>query len=119
MQLPISDNTEVVRRLKGQIEMTKPTRKRLWQQIVRAKALAQARNLPEDSPQRHRLMSMVRQVRSGDPSYLEAQAAKIYWSSWLPELSGFRRNPSGDGLNALLNYGYAVLRAGLARSLVG
>src|SRR5207253_3311551 len=58
-----------------------------------------------------------RQVRSGDPTNLEAQAARVYWLSWLPE-EAFRRDADAEGLNSLLNYGYAVVRAAVARALV-
>jgi CRISP-associated protein Cas1 len=58
----------------------------------------------------------VSRVRSGDPSNIEAQAAKHYWRSLFGK--GFARDPDGDGLNSLLNYGYAVLRAATARAVV-
>ena len=60
---------------------------------------------------------MARQVRSGDPNNLEAQAARVYWQNYLPD-EAFRRDTDGDGLNGLLNYGYAVMRAAVARALV-
>ena len=58
-----------------------------------------------------------RAVRSGDPANVEAHAAKVYWQHWLPD-GPFHRDADGDGLNALLNYGYAVFRAAVARALV-
>lgn len=69
------------------------------------------------SPARSKLLDYARQVRSGDPTNLEAQAARVYWSAWLPE-EVFRRDADADGLNSLLNYGYAVVRAALARAIV-
>lgn len=124
--LPMADHTQVVWRVREQIEAGKPLCKRLWQQIVQAKIRAQAENLAPDSPSRRRLAQLATEVRSGDSSNREAQAAKIYWSAWLteaPEIRntepiGFRRDPDGGGANGLLNYGYAVVRAAVARALV-
>lgn len=67
---------------------------------------------------------MASEVRSGDPDNREAQAARVYWSAWLfqsPEAAstdGFQRDPDGPGINGLLNYGYAIIRAALARAIV-
>ncbi|GMW02456.1 MAG: CRISPR-associated endonuclease Cas1 [Candidatus Hydrogenedentota bacterium] len=119
MVLPLSDHLEVVSRIHDQIALSKPVRKSLWRQLVVAKIRAQAGNLGGDTPARRRLMEMSRTVRSGDPSNMEAQAAKLYWANWLGEGRAFRRDPDGDGINALLNYGYALMRASVARALVG
>ncbi len=125
--LPVSRNTEVVARLHDQIGAGKPVRKRLWKQLVVAKIAAQADNLTHAPAARRRLRAMTREVRSGDPANVEAQAARAYWGAWLTDQqreaalgdeSKFRRDSDGDGLNALLNYGYAILRAGVARALV-
>lgn len=122
MLLPLSTHTEVVWRIQDQIAASKPTCKRLWQQLVVAKIRAQAANLAADAPARGKLLTLADEVKSGDPANVEAQAAKVYWSVWLgtaPEASTFRRDPDGDGLNSMLNYGYAVLRAAVGRALVG
>ncbi len=116
--LPMAAHTELVPRLADQIAAGKPLCNRLWQQIVLAKIRAQANNLPADSPQRTRLQALAGEVKSGDTTNVEAQAAKIYWSAWLGADTPFRRDPEGDGLNAMLNYGYAVLRAAVGRTLV-
>ncbi|MCC7193564.1 MAG: type II CRISPR-associated endonuclease Cas1 [Phycisphaeraceae bacterium] len=137
--LPLSDHTEVVWRVHDQINASEPTKKRLWQQIITAKILRQAGNLPQGSPARGFLENLARDVKSGDTTNAEAHAARIYWSAWLdPEgisnlvssvtaQSGpialdpdaFRRDPDGlDPVNVMLNYGYAVLRAAVARALV-
>ena len=135
MILPVSDHSEVVRRLNLQIKASKPLHKRLWRQIVQAKIRGQASNLPDGSPERSRLLALARTVRSGDPANSEAQAARIYWSVWLVldqppahELDDsaasdgvterFRRDPDGVPPNGMLNYGYAVMRAAVARALV-
>jgi CRISPR-associated protein Cas1 len=124
--LPLADHTQVVWRMHDQIAVSRPLRKCLWQQVVQAKIRAQARNLVPRSPQRRKLEDMALSVKSGDPSNLEAQAARVYWAAWMEGRDGptaptdapFRRDPDGDGVNALLNYGYAVVRAALARALI-
>jgi CRISPR-associated protein Cas1 len=73
--------------------------------------------LPRTCPARSKLLDLARQVRSGDPANVEAQAARVYWANWLSE-GVFRRDRDADGLNSLLNYGYAVVRAAVARALV-
>ncbi|WP_437186914.1 type II CRISPR-associated endonuclease Cas1 [Planctomicrobium sp. SH668] len=125
MLLPVGEHTELVSRLRLQVGMTVPLKKRLWQQVVRAKILAQAENLVRDSATERRLKQLASRVRSGDPDNREALAARFYWSAWLMEspqgakdLQPFRRDPDGSGINAMLNYGYAILRAALARSIV-
>jgi len=116
--LPIADHTQVVWRIKDQIAVSKPLQKQLWQQLVRAKVRAQAANLDFESSESRRLRAMARQVRSGDTGNAESQAARIYWKAWAPDNS-FCRNPNGkDTLNSMLNYGYAIIRAAVARSLV-
>jgi CRISP-associated protein Cas1 len=117
MLLPLADHTEVVWRLEEQLMLGAALRKQLWRQLVRGKVRAQAVNLPQESPARAKLLDLARGVRSGDPANVEAQAAKIYWAHWLDN-EPFRRDPDGGGLNAILNYGYAVLRASIARAIV-
>ncbi len=121
--LPLPTHTEVVVRIHEQIAVKKPLEKRLWKQIVAAKIRAQAANLDRGSPERRKLESLAHNVRSGDPSNVEAHAAKVYWSAWLGTATSngekrFRRDPDGGAPNNLLNYGYAVLRAAVARALV-
>jgi CRISPR-associated protein Cas1 len=115
--LPLADHSQITWRIAEQVGVSRPRRKRLWKQLVQAKIRAQAANVPTDWPAHAKLLDLARQVRSGDPSNLEAQAARIYWDNWLPEI-GFRRNPDLGGLNALLNYGYAIVRAAVARALI-
>lgn len=124
MLLPVSDHTLVVSRLRSQLSMTLPTKKRLWQQLVRAKIHAQAENLARNSSMARRLRQLAGRVRSGDPDGREGLAARFYWSAWLmespeakQEFNSFRRDPDGKGINSLLNYGYAILRAAIARAV--
>ena len=64
------------------------------------------------------MINWSRNIRSGDPDNLEARAAAYYWSNLFPHLPGFTRNRDGIPPNNLLNYGYAILRAIIARALV-
>lgn len=119
IMLPLSSNTEQVLRLDTQIRASRPLTKRLWQQVVVAKVLAQRRNLDTESAEYRRLGVMADEVKSGDSSNVEGQAAKVYWSVWKKRFPGFRRDPDGeDSINGMLNYGYAILRAALGRVLV-
>lgn len=104
-------------RIRAQAAMSLPLRKRLWQQVVRAKILGQAEVLQlctgQASP---RLARLAREVRSGDLANAEGAAARVYW----PLLFGaeFRRDRDRKDLNALLNYGYTVLRSAVARAVM-
>ncbi len=99
-----------------QAAMTGPLKKRLWQKIIRAKIDNQAAALASvGRGGATSLREMARLVGSGDPANVEARAARYYWGQLWPE---FRREDGGDKRNKLLNYGYAVVRAGVARSLV-
>jgi CRISPR-associated protein Cas1 len=103
-------------RIEAQAAASKPLRKRLWRDVVRAKILAQAAALELVNGPSARLRMLSAQLRSGDPENLEAQAAAVYW----PALMGtdFTRSNSAKPANTLLNYGYAVLRAAMARAVV-
>ena len=116
MMLPLDAHHVQTERHRAQVETSAPVRKRAWQAIVRAKIVQQAAVLSHFTGSHGGLAPMARRVRSGDPDNLEAQAAQRYW----PRLFGktFRRNREAEGVNALLNYGYAVIRAAVARGLV-
>lgn len=117
--LSLADHNECVSRLHEQIRASRPLRKRLWKQIVRAKVRNQAANLTVGSPAQGRLLALAQEVKSGDPSNVEAQAAKIYWGQWLGANADFHRDmTAGEGPNALLNYGYAIVRAAVGRAIV-
>ena len=113
MLLPIAAHHAHVERLRLQIESTATTRDRLWAQLVRAKICAQGELL--DTRNAARLNDMATRVEPGDPANLEAQAAKLYWPALLG--GSFQRSDDANQLNTLLNYGYAVLRAVVARSV--
>jgi len=114
-----SDSYRVATRHRAQATMSVPRQKQGWRQIVRAKIRNQATVLAWlDAEQASVLRDLTARVRSGDPTNLEAQAARIYWPA-LTRDAAFRRTPrSGVGLNGALDYGYAVLRAVCLRSVV-
>jgi len=99
-----------------QIEMSQPLRKQLWLNIVQQKILGQASVLQTIDPSNARFLSaMTDQIRSGDPDNVEARAARSYWRALFPGKEFIRHND--DLPNALLNYGYAIVRSALARCL--
>lgn len=103
-------------RLEAQLAASEPLKKRLWQQIVRAKIAGQAASLRRCTSPDPTLDVLISRVASGDPDNIEAQAARRYWSALFGE--SFTRDQARPGLNALLNYGYAILRAATARAVV-
>jgi CRISPR-associated protein Cas1 len=116
MLLPIDGNYQQAKRFDAQIAASKPTAKRLWAEIVRAKLQQQAAALEASGGPTVPLTALVAKVRSGDPENLEAQGARRYWSLLFGD--EFRRDQNADGINAMLNYGYTVLRATTARAVV-
>jgi CRISP-associated protein Cas1 len=116
MVLPIDGNFEQAKRIDAQIAAAQPTHKRLWAAVVRAKLEQQAAALEAAGAPSMPLSALVSKVRSGDPDNIEAQGARRYWGLLFGDT--FRRDQNGDGVNALLNYGYTVLRACTARSVI-
>ena len=116
MLLPFEHNQVYSERLQFQVDSKIPLKKRLWKQVVQAKIKAQSRLLIQKHGDDAGLNHMVSKVKSGDPSNVEAQAAKRYWKHLFPK-EGFKRDPDQPFANSLLNYGYAVIRAAVARSL--
>lgn len=103
-------------RMSDQIAAPVPLQKQLWRQIVVHKIQMQSATLAAFDIPDKRLEMLSRAVKSGDPSNIEAQAARHYW----PLLLGteFRRDRGAEDANSLLNYGYTILRAAVARSVV-
>ena len=116
MLLPIEGNFEQAHRIEAQINATRPTHKRLWAEIVRAKLQQQANALKTAGMSDAHLNVLAKRVKSGDPENIEAQGARAYWSLLFGK--DFRRDRSAMGTNALLNYGYTVLRAATARAVI-
>ncbi len=117
MVTPLQGNSLLPERLRLQISVSEPLRKRIWQEIVREKILNQAA-ICEDPIMQARILGCAKDVRSGDPQNVEAQAARFHWAVYLPELQ-FHRGREEEEPNGLLNYGYAIIRAAVARALCG
>jgi CRISPR-associated protein Cas1 len=121
MLLPIETNSVQTQRFRQQIEAKEPVKKRLWKQIVQAKIKHQAKLAGSDSDVYKSLMALRQRVRSGDPSNIEAQASRKFWPVYLQDIDlspqAFRRDINGAPPNNMLNYGYMVMRAAVARAL--
>lgn len=115
---PVVMHHEQRSRIESQIEATRPLAKRLWQSVVQAKIRQQGAALAAlGRAGAEGFDLMARRVGSGDPDNMEAQAARRYWPLLFGE--AFRRDRDAPGVNAMLNYGYAVLRATTARAVCG
>ncbi len=116
--LPLAVNSVQNERFRAQLDASVPVKKQLWQQTVAAKIKNQAALLKKYGKDTSWMIKWAGDVRSGDPDNYEAQAAAHYWQSIFPEDIGFKRFREGMPPNNLLNYGYAILRAVVARGLV-
>jgi CRISPR-associated protein Cas1 len=120
MMLPLEGNTTQTERFRAQIEASLPLKKQLWQQTVMAKIENQATVLKMcRGAEVRNMQAWAGQVKSDDSDNLEARAAAYYWANMFPNIPEFTRRREGIPPNNLLNYGYAILRAVIARSLVG
>jgi CRISPR-associated protein Cas1 len=117
LMLPFHPHSRQSRVAHIQQSWSEPLRKRLWQLVVQCKIRNQAYclNATNQIDTAKRLFAMAERVKSGDPDNYEAQAARIYWQSIMG--NSFRRG-ADDSINAALNYGYAIVRAFVARSQV-
>jgi CRISPR-associated protein Cas1 len=128
LQLPLDGNTLQSERFQAQIEASVPLKKQLWQQTVQAKIENQATVLVKCGGENEKgerkalevgnMRAWVGQVKSGDSDNLEARAAAYYWKNLFSDVDNFTRGREGVPPNNLLNYGYAILRAVVARALV-
>ncbi len=119
LMLPLDGNTTQTERFSDQINASLPLKKQLWQQTVQAKITNQAYVLAKKRNCITKNMQVwANDVKSGDPDNYEARAAVFYWANLFPQIAGFTRNREGIPPNNLLNYGYAILRAIVARALV-
>jgi len=117
--LPLEGNTVQNERFTAQIEASLPLKKQLWQQTIQAKIENQAAVLKKcRNAEVGNMLKWVDEVRSGDADNLEARAAVYYWKNLFPDIEGFVRGREEMPPNNLLNYGYAILRAVVARALV-
>ena len=114
----LDGNTLQSERFRAQIDASEPLKKQKWQQTIVAKILGQAHVLGTQLIKHNNMLKWAKDVRSGDPENMEARAAAFYWRNMF-EKDAFIRDPQGLPPNNLLNYGYSIVRAMMARALVG
>lgn len=119
LMLPMAQHHAFTEKMYAQLESSQPLRKNLWQQTIVAKIENQASVLDGLGIDVENMHYWSSQVKSGDPDNYEARAAAYYWDNIFIQYDAFRRHRFGDAPNNLLNYGYSILRAIVARSLVG
>ena len=118
--LPLSKNTIQTQLFTSQINASEPLKKQLWQQTIEAKINNQAYVLEKRGIKTDNMQHWSKSVKAGDAENHEARAAAYYWSKiFTNKIDDFKRDREGEYPNNLLNYGYAILRAVVARSLVG
>lgn len=118
LMLPLDGHNLQSERFREQIEASEPLKKQMWQQTVIAKILGQAHVLGMQHIEHGNMFKWAKDVRSGDTDNMEARAAAYYWRNMF-EKDAFIRAPQGLPPNNLLNYGYSIVRAMMARALVG
>lgn len=119
MLLNFQGNSTQTESFIAQAEASKPLKKQLWQQIVKAKVRNQALVLEATGQDAGRLHKLAQEVRSGDVDNREGVAAVYYWPRLFKSMPGFQRGREEAYPNNVLNYGYAILRAIVARAVVG
>jgi CRISPR-associated protein Cas1 len=117
MVMPVSGHYQQAGIIKTQIDASIPFRKNIWKQIVEEKLRNQAKSLVLYGKYDGAglVQNIVKKVKSGDSDNREAYGAKLYWKALFGK--SFSRDPDGDGVNTLLNYGYAVVRASVVRAV--
>lgn len=118
LMLPLDGNTLQSERFRTQVDASEPLKKQMWQQTIVAKILGQAHVLGTQLIKHNNMLKWAKDVRSGDTENMEARAAAFYWRNMF-EKDAFIRDPQGLPPNNLLNYGYSIVRAMMARALVG
>ena len=120
LMLPLTGNTLQNERFRHQLNASLPLKKQLWQQTVKQKVTNQSHVLNTYTLTETSCMQRwINDVKSGDTENVEAKAAAYYWKNIFPDIKNFVRGREGEPPNNLLNYGYAILRAVIARALVG
>ncbi|MBE2229683.1 MAG: type II CRISPR-associated endonuclease Cas1 [Chitinophagaceae bacterium] len=119
LMLNLEGHTLQSQKHQAQVEASQPLKKQCWQQTIMAKIDNQARLLKSLGLETNYLTTLRDKVKSGDSDNCEAKAAVYYWKHLFSEVPDFRRERYGPPPNNLLNYGYAILRALVARALVG
>lgn len=122
LMLPLCGNTIQTERFRAQLDATEPLKKQLWAQTISQKIKNQAALFSNKNIDNSYLIPLYKNVKSGDTDNCEATAAAYYWGNIFTSLSSvgsFKRFREGLPPNNYLNYGYALLRATMARSIVG
>lgn len=114
----LESNTLQSQKFKKQLEASQPLKKQLWQQVIKAKIHNQAKVLASQKANANYLYQLIAKVKSGDADNCEAKAAQYYWDHVFPDFLQFKRFREGAPPNNLLNYGYSLIRAITARSIV-
>jgi CRISPR-associated protein Cas1 len=117
LMMPLEGNTLQSARFQMQMEVSVPLKKQVWSQLIKMKLFNQAQVLQRSGREADALVHWSKEVRSGDPDNLEARGAAHYWPRLFDDVN-FRRTRDGLPPNHLLNYGYAIVRAAVARALV-
>jgi CRISPR-associated protein Cas1 len=118
LMLPMFSHHAFTEKMYEQLESSLPLKKNLWQQTVMAKISNQAAMLRSVGVNDGKMQYYLKLIKSGDPQNVEGRAAAYYWEHLFGEKSSFTRDRNEDGANAMLNYGYAILLAVVARGLV-
>jgi CRISPR-associated protein Cas1 len=119
LMLNLAGNKLQSAKFKTQLGASQPLVKQLWQQTIKCKLTNQGLLLRRFGREAGNMLKWASDVKSGDSENLEARGAAYYWKNIFPEIKDFRREREGMPPNNLLNYTYAILRAIIARSLVG
>jgi CRISPR-associated protein Cas1 len=119
LMMPLSGNSIQSERFRAQLDASEPLKKQLWAQTITQKIKNQSTVLEGRGINHTYLIPLYKNVKSGDTDNCEATAAAYYWQSIFPNVEGFKRFREGIPPNNYLNYGYALLRATMARSIVG
>lgn len=117
--MPLSGNTVQNERFRAQLDASEPLKKQLWAQTITQKIKNQASLLENLGINASYLTPLYKNVKSGDSDNSEATAAVFFWQKLFAHINGFVRYREGPPPNNYLNYGYAILRATMARSIVG
>jgi CRISPR-associated protein Cas1 len=129
LTLPLSSNSVQNERYRAQLEASEPLKKQLWAQTVAQKISNQKQVLQQQNLHADFLIPLIKNIKSGDSGNAEGIAAAFYWKTLSPVLFSkeketlqgevFKRDREGLSPNNYLNYAYAILRATMARSIVG
>ncbi|MDE0152137.1 MAG: type II CRISPR-associated endonuclease Cas1 [Bdellovibrionales bacterium] len=116
IMIPLVGNCKQNIRIQSQIKMSSSLKSRLWKEVIQLKLKNQSLVLKKCNIPHQKLLSMSKLVRLGDRNNLEAQGARVYWLRLFSRK--FKRDKNGDGINAMLNYAYAIIRSCVARGVV-